>query len=140
MLRKGQLTSDPGVGGGELGLEDCPIGLHRLQFGDKQLRPDSLLGIILPSFVLLAKELANVLLGALRNTRKRGSLRVGGTGRGIITLQKETRKLEIEVEQKHGNPKTEERGAYSTRRRIAGGALEGPSSGRLEPAICYRKT
>ena len=48
---------------------------------------------------------------------------------------KETRKLEIKVEQKHGNPKTEEKEAYSTRRRIAGRALEGPSSGRLEPAI-----
>ena len=45
------------------------------------------------------------------------------------------KKLEIKVEQKYGNPKTEERRAYSTRRRIAGGALEGPSSGRLEPAI-----
>ena len=74
MLRKGQLTSDPRVGGSELGLEDCPIGLRRLQFGSKELRPDSLLGVILPSFVLLAKELANVLLGALRNTRERGSL------------------------------------------------------------------
>ena len=49
--------------------------------------------------------------------------------------RKEAKKLEIEVEQKHGNLKTEERGAYSTRRQIAGGALEGPSSGRLEPAI-----
>ena len=49
--------------------------------------------------------------------------------------RKEAKKLEIEVEQKHGNPKTEERGAYSTWRRITGGALEGPSSGRLEPAI-----
>ena len=45
------------------------------------------------------------------------------------------KKLEIKVEQKHGNLKTEERGAYSTRRRIADGALEGPSSGHLEPAI-----
>ena len=74
MLRKGLLTSNPGVGGGELGLEDYPIGLRRLQFGGKELRPDGLLGIILPSFILLAKELANVLLGALRNTRERGSL------------------------------------------------------------------
>ena len=49
--------------------------------------------------------------------------------------RKEAKKLEIEVEQKHGNPKTEERGAYSTWRRITGGALEGPSSGRLEPVI-----
>ena len=92
MLRKGQLTSNPGVGGGELGLEDCPIGLRRLQFGGKELRPDGLLGVILPSFILLAKELANVLLGALRNTRGRGSLRVGGAVRSIVTLQKRGRK------------------------------------------------
>ena len=52
----------------------------------------------------------------------------------MITID-DFKKLEIKVEQKHGNPKTEERGAYSTRRRIAGRALEGPSSGRLEPAI-----
>ena len=52
---------------------------------------------------------------------------------------KEAKKLEIEVEQKHGNPKTEERGAYSTRRWIAVGALEGPSSWRLEPAIATGK-
>jgi len=78
MLRKGQFTSDPGVGGDELGLEGCPIGLRRLQFGGKVLRPDSLLGIILLSFVLLTKELANVLLGALGNTRERGTFRTGG--------------------------------------------------------------
>ena len=93
MLQKRQLTSDPGVGGGELGLEDCPIGLCRLQFGGKVLRPDSLLGIILLSFILLAKELANVLLGALGNTRKRGSLRVGETRRGIVTLQKRGKEI-----------------------------------------------
>ena len=93
IIRKGQLTSDPGVGGDELGLEGCPIGLRRLQFGGKVLRPDSLLGIIMPSFVLLTKELANVLLGALGNTRKRGSLRVGGTGRGIVSLQKRGKEI-----------------------------------------------
>ena len=93
MLWKGLLTSNPGVGGGELGLEDCPIGLRRLQFGGKELRPDGLLGVILPSFILLAKELANVLLDALRNTRERGSLRVGGTRRSIVTLQKKGRKV-----------------------------------------------
>ena len=49
--------------------------------------------------------------------------------------RKKAKKLEIEVEQKYGNPKTGERRAYSTRRQIAGGALEGPSLGRLEPAI-----
>ena len=64
MLRKGLLTSNPGVGGSELGLEDCPIGLRRLQFGGKELRPDGLLGVILSSFIFLAKELADILLGA----------------------------------------------------------------------------
>ena len=92
MLRKERLTSDPGFGGGELGLEDCLIGLRRLQFGGEALRLDSLLGIILPSFILLTKELANVLLGTLRNTRERGSLRVGGTRRSIVTLQKRGKK------------------------------------------------
>ena len=42
----------------------------------------------------------------------------------LSLYRKEAEKLEIKVEQKHGNPKMEERGA-----------LEGPSSGRLEPAI-----
>ena len=54
--------------------------------------------------------------------------------------RKEAKKLEIEVEQKHGNPKMDEIRANSMRRRIAGGALEGPSSGRLEPAIATGKT
>ena len=53
----------------------------------------------------------------------------------LSLYRKKAEKLEIKVEQKHGNPKTEERRAYSTRRWIAGGALEGPSLGRLEPAI-----
>ena len=33
----------------------------------------------------------------------------------LSLYRKEAEKLYIEVEQKHGNPKTEERGAYSTR-------------------------
>ena len=53
----------------------------------------------------------------------------------LSLYRREAEKLEIKVEQKHGNPKTEERGAYSMRQWIAGGALEGPSSGRLEPTI-----
>ena len=92
MLRKRLLTSNPGVGSGELGLEGCLVRLRRLQFGGKELRPDGLLGVILPSFILLAKELANVLLGALGNTRGRGSLQVGGAVRSIVTLQKRGRK------------------------------------------------
>ena len=93
MLRKGRFTSNPRVGSGELGLEDCPIGLRRLQFGGKELRPDGLLGVILPSFILLTKELANVLLGALENTKKRGSLRVGGTRRSIVALHKRGKEI-----------------------------------------------
>ena len=47
--------------------------------------------------------------------------------------RKEAKKLEIEVEQKHGNPRLKR--TYSRRRRIAGGASEGPSPERLRPAI-----
>ena len=57
----------------------------------------------------------------------------------LSLYRKEAKKLEIKVEQKHGNPKTEERRAYSTQRRITGGAFEGPSSRRLEPAIATGK-
>jgi len=46
------------------------FGLHHLQFGSEALRPDGLLGVILPSFVLLAEKLANVLLGVFRDTRE----------------------------------------------------------------------
>ena len=53
----------------------------------------------------------------------------------LSLYRKEAEKLETKIEQKHDNPKAEERRAYSTRRRIAGRAAEGPSSGRLEPAI-----
>ena len=93
MLRKGQLTSNPGVGGGELGLEDCPIGLHRLQFSGKELRPDGLLGVILPSFILLTKELANVLLGTLRNTRERGPSELEEPEEALSLYRKEAEKI-----------------------------------------------
>ena len=53
----------------------------------------------------------------------------------LSLYRKEVEELEIKIEQKHGNPKTEERRAYSTRQWIAGRALEGPSSWCLEPAI-----
>jgi len=66
---------------------------------------------------------------------KRGPSELEEPEEASSLYRKEAKKLEIEVEQKHDNSKTEERGAYSTRLRIAGGALEGPSSGRLEPAI-----
>ena len=84
-----------------MGPDNGPVGLCRLQFGGETLRPDGLLGVILPSFVFLAKELANVLLGALRNTRERGPLRTGGVRRrgGVIAVQR----LEIKTRQECGN-------------------------------------
>ena len=60
-----------------MGSDNCPIGLHRFQFGGKALRPDGLLGVVLPSLVFLTKELANEFFGALRNTREGGPLRAG---------------------------------------------------------------
>ena len=70
-----------------------------------------------------------------RTPRKGGPSELEEPEEAFSLYRKEAEKLEIKIEQEHGNPKMEERGAYSTRRRIAGGALEGPSSGRLEPAI-----
>jgi len=58
-----------------LGPDNGPVGLCRLQFGGETLRPDGLLGVILPSFILLAKKLANKLLGALQDVREGRALR-----------------------------------------------------------------
>ena len=55
-----------------MGLDNGSVGLCRLQFGGEALRPDGLFGVILPSFILLTKEMANELLGALRDVRERG--------------------------------------------------------------------
>jgi hypothetical protein len=86
-----------------LGPDNCPDGLYRLQFGGKALRPDGLFGVILPSFILLTKELANELLGALRDIRERGPFRIGGVRRGVVATQEKAKKLEIEVERKYGD-------------------------------------
>ena len=56
-----------------MGPNNGPIGLCRFQFGGEALRPDGLLEVVLPSLVLLAQELVDVLLGALGNTRERGA-------------------------------------------------------------------
>ena len=119
-------------------MDNGPVGLCRLQFGGEAVRPDGLFGVILPSFILLTKELANEFLGALRDVREMGALRIGGTKRSVITSLGKTKKLKIEVEQKHGNPRWK-RWTYSKRRQIAGGASEGPSSEHLKPAIATRK-
>ena len=46
--------------------------MRRFQFGGEALRPDGLLGVVLPSLVFLAKELANEFFGALRNPKEGG--------------------------------------------------------------------
>ena len=87
-----------------MGPDDCPVGLSHLQFGGETLRPDGLLGIILPSFILIAEKLANVLLGVFGDTGKGRTLRIGGVGerRSIIAAQ-EIQKLKIKIEQMYGN-------------------------------------
>ena len=70
MLWKKRLTSNPGVSGGELGPDDGPFGLCCLQFGGEALRPDGLLGVILPGLILFSKELADVFHGAFIGTRE----------------------------------------------------------------------
>ena len=69
-----------------MGPDNGPVGLCCLQLGGEALRPDGLLGVVLPSFVLLAEKLADELLGVFRDTRERGALRIGGFGgrRSII--------------------------------------------------------
>ena len=44
------------------------------------MRPDGLLRVILPSFILLAKKLVKVLLGVFGDTREGRTLRIGGVG------------------------------------------------------------
>ena len=70
--------------------DDCPVGLRHLQFGGEALRPDGLLGVILPSFILLAEKLANVLLGVFGDTRKERTLRIRRVGgrRSVIATQR----------------------------------------------------
>jgi len=53
--------------------------LRHLQFGGEALRPYGLLGVILPSLILLLEKLTNVFLGVFVDTRKR-ALRIGGVG------------------------------------------------------------
>jgi len=110
--------------------------LHRFQFGGEALRPDGLLGVVLPSLVLLAKELANELLGALRNTRERGPLRAKGVRRrgGVVVVQR----LGVRAKQEYGNrrlkgwslPQTAADHRRSVRRTFIGA---------LDARHCYRK-
>ena len=84
-----------------MGPDNCPIGLRRFKFGGEALRPDGLLGVVLPSLVFLAKELANEFFGALKNTREGGPLRARGIRRrgGVVAMQR----LDVKTRQKCGN-------------------------------------
>ena len=63
-----ELTSNPGVSGRELSPDDRPIRLRHLQLSSEALRPNGLLGIILPSFILLAEKLADEFLDVFGDT------------------------------------------------------------------------
>ena len=76
-----------------MGPYNGPVDLCRLQFGGEALRPDSLFGVILPSFILLTKKLANKLFGAFRDVGERGALRVGETRRSVVTSWKRSREI-----------------------------------------------
>ena len=74
-----------------MGPDDGPVGLCRLQFGGEVLGPDGLLGIVLPSFVFLAKKLADELHGALGDTRERGPLELESEEEEASSLCKDWR-------------------------------------------------
>ena len=75
-----KLTSNSGVGGGELGTDDRPVRLCHLQLGGEAMRPLGLLGVVIASLVLLSEQLADVLSGALVDAVE-GALRFGGIRR-----------------------------------------------------------
>ena len=71
-----------------MGPDDRPVRLCRLQLEGQALRPDGFLGIVLAGFILLSKELADVLHGAFVGT-KEGTLRIGGIRtRGVEAMPK----------------------------------------------------
>jgi hypothetical protein len=71
--------------------------LRCLQLGGEALRPDGLLGVVLPSFILFSEKLADVFHGAFVGTRE-GPLRIGGVGRRSVIATQEIKKLEIKIE------------------------------------------
>ena len=77
--------------------DDRAVRLHHLQFGSEALRPDGLLGVVLPSFILFSEKLADVFHGAFVGTRE-GPLRIGGVGRRSDIATQEIKKLEIKIE------------------------------------------
>ena len=105
MLQRKWLTSDPGVGGGELGPNNGPVCLCCFQFGGEALGSDSFLGVVLSSLVLLLEELADVVHSAFIGTGE-GTLRIGGVRRrgGVIAVQR----LEIRIKSEHSDWAEEE--------------------------------
>ena len=119
--------------------DNGPVSLCCLQFGGKALRPDGLFGVVIPSFILLAKELVNKLLGALWDVRERGTLRVGGTGRSVVTSQKRGREIGGRSGTKTWQFKIEEEDLLQTAADHWRG-VRGTLIGVLEARHCYRKT
>jgi len=85
LCEKEKLRGNPGVGGGELSPDNCPVRLRHLQLGGEALRPYGLLRVILPSFVLLSEKLVNVLFGVFIDTRK-GALQIRGVRRRWVVV------------------------------------------------------
>ena len=80
MHEEEKLTSNSGVGGGELGADDRPVRLCHLQLGGEALRPLGLLGVVLAGLVFLSEQLADLLASVLVDTVE-GALRLGGVWR-----------------------------------------------------------
>jgi len=81
-----------------LGPDYRPVRLRHLQLGGEALGPNGLLGVVLPSFVLLMEKLADVLLGVFGDTGKRRTLRIRGVrGRRSVVPVQSLEKLEIRV-------------------------------------------
>ena len=72
--------------------------MRNLQLGGKASRPDGLLEVVLPSFVLFAEKLADELLGVFGDTGEGRTLRVGGVrGRRSVVPAQRLKKLKIRI-------------------------------------------
>jgi len=72
--------------------------LRNLQLGGKASRPDGLLEVVLPSFVLFAEKLADELLGVFGDTGEGRTLRVRGVrGRRSVVPAQRLKKLKIRI-------------------------------------------
>ena len=95
---KEELIGNLGVSGGELGPDDSPVGLRHLQLGSEALRPDGLLGVILPRLVLVSEKRENVLTGVFIDTME-GNLRLRGPGGVCIVVPTKEQEARIKSSQ-----------------------------------------